>query len=448
MAGGVFISYRREDSGGFAGRIYDRLVSQLGREHVFCDVDPIAHGIDVVDVASDRVSKCDALVVLISPHWIRTPDENGRRRLDDPADLVRIEIEAALKQGVQILPVLLDGAAMPSSEDLPDSLKTLARRQGVEISHDRFNSDVERVLSWLEEAGRKRDPAETGPAAREWPERRAVIKPPKNAEQQTKEKTTRKAGHLFISYCNEDEGEARSLVDDLERCGPQCWFASRDVQFNYQKEIVEAIRCAVALIVVISERANSSDEIPKEISLARRYDVRAIPVRIEDTWPSGALEYELSNAQNVDLFKGRDAAISRLIRLLGPQEAAEVEAIAREHDRQEPDEAARPEEAKPPAETRGATGAKDETQKSANEKREAETSPTPVDEGRTGRWQASLKLLTRNWRVTFEVVSLTLVLGVGGVATLFVLRDGSQQPDPTAIANAAGVNAFEKSGTP
>jgi hypothetical protein len=70
------------------------------------------------------------------------------------------------------------------------------------------------------------------------------------------------------------------------------------------------------LIVVISERANSSDEIPKEIALARKYRVRTIPVRIEDTWPNGALEYELSNAQNIDLFKGRDTAIGKLIRLL------------------------------------------------------------------------------------------------------------------------------------
>jgi TIR domain len=91
---------------GFAGRIYDRLAHKLGRENVFFDVDAIEHGIDFVDAISDRVGECDALLVLISPHWVSTADENGRRRLDDPNDFVRIEIEAALKRGIRVIPVL------------------------------------------------------------------------------------------------------------------------------------------------------------------------------------------------------------------------------------------------------------------------------------------------------------------------------------------------------
>ena len=140
MLGGVFISYRREDSGGFAGRIYDRLTNRLGRERIFFDVDNIPPGMDFVDVLTERVGACGVLIAVIGKNWISSADEDNRRRLDDPNDFVRIEIEAALARGVWVIPVLVDGAAMPKPEELPDSLKKLRRRQAIEISHSRFNS--------------------------------------------------------------------------------------------------------------------------------------------------------------------------------------------------------------------------------------------------------------------------------------------------------------------
>ena len=160
MTGGVFISYRRDDSGGFAGRIYDRLTSRLGRENVFFDVDTIPPGRDFVDVLSERVGKCDALLAVIGKHWVLSADSENRRRLDDPQDFVRIEIEAALSRNVPVIPVLVDGAAMPHPKDLPDSLTKLIRRQAVEISHARFDSDAERLteaLSQIEEEIRQRE---------------------------------------------------------------------------------------------------------------------------------------------------------------------------------------------------------------------------------------------------------------------------------------------------
>src|SRR5271155_1997750 len=160
MTGGVFISYRREDSGGFAGRIYDRLLSRLGRENVFFDVDTIPPGRDFVEVLSERVGKCDALLAVIGKHWVSSADSENRRRLDDPHDFVRIEIEAALTRNVPVIPVLVDGAAMPHPNDLPDSLTKLIRRQAVEVSHARFDSDAERLtqtLSQLEDEIRLRE---------------------------------------------------------------------------------------------------------------------------------------------------------------------------------------------------------------------------------------------------------------------------------------------------
>jgi formylglycine-generating enzyme required for sulfatase activity len=150
---GVFICYRREDSAAFAGRIYDRLITRLGRENVFFDVDNIAPGLDFVDVISERIGKCDALVAVIGRNWITSVDRCNRRRLEDPGDVVRLEIEAALARGIRIIPVLVDGAAMPRCEDLPDSLGKLTRRQGIEISHIRFDSDVERLMRALSMLG-------------------------------------------------------------------------------------------------------------------------------------------------------------------------------------------------------------------------------------------------------------------------------------------------------
>jgi TIR domain len=153
MSGGVFISYRREDSAGFAGRIYDRLTRRLDPQSIFLDVDSIRPGLDFFDVLSKKLNVCDALIAVIGKNWLASADKDNRRRLDDPDDLVRIEIEAALQRDVQVIPVLVDGAAMPQAEDLPDSLKKLARRQALEVSYSRFDSDVERLISALAQIG-------------------------------------------------------------------------------------------------------------------------------------------------------------------------------------------------------------------------------------------------------------------------------------------------------
>jgi len=149
MPGGVFICYRREESAFAARAIHDRVVQRLERENVFLDVDNIDLGVDWFTVLSERVGACDALVAVIGRNWVSSADRDNRRRIDDPEDFVRIEIEAALKRNVRVIPVLVDGAAMPKAIELPDSLKGLARRQGIEISPARFEADVERLTSAL-----------------------------------------------------------------------------------------------------------------------------------------------------------------------------------------------------------------------------------------------------------------------------------------------------------
>jgi FtsH-binding integral membrane protein len=174
VSGGVFISYRRDDSASAARLIFDHLANSLGHEGLFFDVDSIELGVDWVDLLTKRVGECDSLIAVIGKNWASSIDKNSRRRLDDPRDLVRIEIQAALERNVYVIPVLVDGGAMPRAEDLPEGLKNLARRQGIEISHTRFNADVERLTRALlrqreateaKRAREKRERQEAGEAA-------------------------------------------------------------------------------------------------------------------------------------------------------------------------------------------------------------------------------------------------------------------------------------------
>src|SRR5580693_7823547 len=177
MSGGVFICYRREESAFAARAIHDRVAQRLERENVFLDVDNIDLGVDWFNVLTERVGACDALVAAIGRNWVSAADKDNRRRIDDPDDFVRIEIEAALKRDVRVIPVLVDGAVMPKAGELPDSLKGLARRQGIDVSPARFDDDVEkltRALVSILEARRRRDAAEADTARGADEERRAL----------------------------------------------------------------------------------------------------------------------------------------------------------------------------------------------------------------------------------------------------------------------------------
>jgi hypothetical protein len=144
---GIFISYRRTDSAYPAGWLFDRLAEHFGRTQVFKDVDSLQPGDDFVEVITAAVVSCAALVAVIGERWLSAADEHGRRRLDNPDDFVRVEIEAALTRGVRVIPVLVDGASMPRSADLPPSLQPLARRHAIELNPYRFDtSALVRVL--------------------------------------------------------------------------------------------------------------------------------------------------------------------------------------------------------------------------------------------------------------------------------------------------------------
>src|SRR6516225_716572 len=152
MAGKIFISYRRGDDPGNTGRLFDHLQQAFGPEQLFMDVDSIAPGLDFVRVLEEQVGQCDVLLAMIGPRWFDALDQHGSRRIDDPNDFVRIEIESALKQDKRVIPVLVGETRMPRLEDLPEAIRPLARRNAVRMTHERFRADAHSLIRALQQA--------------------------------------------------------------------------------------------------------------------------------------------------------------------------------------------------------------------------------------------------------------------------------------------------------
>lgn len=146
----IFISYRREDAAYPAAWLFDRLIGHYGRSEVFKDVDSIEPGDDFLDVIAAAVGSCDVLLALIGSRWLTVTGPDGQRRLDDPGDVVRLEIEAALARDVRVIPLLVDGARMPGVGELPGCMAALAHRHALELSPVRFDADTRRLLRALD----------------------------------------------------------------------------------------------------------------------------------------------------------------------------------------------------------------------------------------------------------------------------------------------------------
>ncbi len=147
----IFVSYRRKDASGHAGRLFDRLCQHFGAKHVFRDVDDLKAGDDFVEALARAVDSADVFILVIGRDWADARDAQGKRRLDDPHDFIRLELEAAFKRKSLILPVLVEGAPMVEADSLPEPLRPLARRQAIELSEHRWDFDVQELLRRIDE---------------------------------------------------------------------------------------------------------------------------------------------------------------------------------------------------------------------------------------------------------------------------------------------------------
>ena len=153
----LFLSYRRDDTGGRAGRLFDTLVTRFGPDHVFQDVNTVAPGLNFVQQVETAIARSDVVLVVIGPNWLSSPDPAGGRRVDRPDDFVRREVRAALDGDVRVVPVLVDGAVLPLATELPDGLTPLLERQAVGIRDISWHQDVDDLIRRLQ--GQPRLPA-------------------------------------------------------------------------------------------------------------------------------------------------------------------------------------------------------------------------------------------------------------------------------------------------
>ena len=146
----IFISYRRDDTAGRAGRLFDLLATRFGARNVFQDVTAIEPGTDFTQRVDEAIAQCDATLVVIGSDWLSMSGPDGTRRLDEPDDYVRREVGAALAAGVRVVPVLVDRAELPAPEDLPEALRPLAQRQAVALRDATWHQDVDALVRRLE----------------------------------------------------------------------------------------------------------------------------------------------------------------------------------------------------------------------------------------------------------------------------------------------------------
>jgi hypothetical protein len=145
----IFVSYRRQDASGEAGRLVDHLQEVFGEDSVFLDVETIEAGLDFIQAIEKALSSCSILIAMIGPHWASMKDPQGNLRLFNKDDFIRIEISAALKRDIRVIPVLVNGAMMPNPEDLPEDLQGLTRRHAQELSSSRWKYDSDQLTSVL-----------------------------------------------------------------------------------------------------------------------------------------------------------------------------------------------------------------------------------------------------------------------------------------------------------
>jgi TIR domain len=158
MRSPIFLSYRRDDTEGQAGRLFEDLRDEFGADNVFMDVATIEPGVDFRRVIDTSIESCGLLLALIGKNWLNVVDVNRRRRIDNPDDFVRLEIAQALRRDIPVVPVLVHGAQMPKPDELPEELQNLAFRNSVELTHARWESDKKPVFAALRKLMQSKEP--------------------------------------------------------------------------------------------------------------------------------------------------------------------------------------------------------------------------------------------------------------------------------------------------
>jgi len=230
----IFLSYRRQDSIGVAGRIYDRLRAHFGGEAVFMDIDSIPFGEDFREHIDAAVGQCDVVLAVIGTRWAGETD--AHRRLDDPRDFVRIELESALHRNLPVIPILIDHATMPGDADLPPSLARLAFRNAIDVDQGRdFHHHLDRLIKGIEFHLQKSSVATAKPP------RETAFRPaePQSSASSPVKKLTNSLGMTLVRIEPGSSlmGSSKDQIDHLMRVFPDSereWFEQEQPQHTVE----------------------------------------------------------------------------------------------------------------------------------------------------------------------------------------------------------------------
>jgi formylglycine-generating enzyme required for sulfatase activity len=326
----IFISYRREDAIAYAGRIYDRLISQFGAASVFMDIDTLEPGADFVEVLQRTVASCDVFLAVVGKQWLAAKDEEGRSRLSNPEDFVALEIRAALKRrDIRVVPILVGGARMPRSTELLDEFSGFARLNALVLPDIGFHQALGRLIQSIERAEQERlaqEKAEAAQraeqerlaqveaeaarraaqerlaqekagAARRAEQERSAQEEAEAARRAEQERSARvkadlevagasqKMAHIFISHARKDRPHAEVIAKALGDRGWSVWWDwNVPGRKTFRQVIQEELDDARCVIVLWSAASVTSDWVIEEAAEGAQRGI-LVPALIENVRP-------------------------------------------------------------------------------------------------------------------------------------------------------------------
>jgi hypothetical protein len=330
----IYFSYRREDSPGHAGRLYDRLSYAFGKENVIRNI-KLPEGADVKAALRKAVSGVDVMVVVIGPGWSEARKPDRLRSLADPADAVRLEIAAGLRSAMRVIPVLVGGAAFPPLDKFPQAIRDLTLSNAIELADDRWDQDVSLLTDAIAAIVPRGDRVDSrGPIVTDPPnlpsplaENHASIIPNRaevvdgaTVDGRPLAITAADARDLFISHVEEDETTALALAEALRAQGPSTWMYEEDgvPGVSYLTQIDTAIAGCRGVVIIASAKAVAAHEVIREVEAAHQRAKMIIPIRIglthqQFTDANAILRIATGTAVSIAMREGDVANIAKRI---------------------------------------------------------------------------------------------------------------------------------------
>jgi hypothetical protein len=296
-----FISYRRGDSAGITGRIFDRLSLKYGAGSVFMDIDAIPIGMDFVNVLANEIRQCDVIFAVIGPRWLGPKGSSGIPRIHDSNDFIRMELEAAIQLGKPVIPILVDGAVMPRPEDVPASLAPILYRNAVAVdSGPDFHSNMDRLITAVD-----------GLLDRTAPQPSTPFKGLPDINTGDLE-----ADQVFVSHATVDrDWVEKVIIPTLNEGHVKTWYSKASISSaaQWEREILKGLEASDWFLIVISKAASKSEWVKDELFWAMTHrPTRIVPVIHEhcDLW---SFHIRLPRLQYID-FSTRGAARGELLK--------------------------------------------------------------------------------------------------------------------------------------